>query len=135
VFVNPGRLPFQLPTAAYSSLEWHSLERERLFAPRWHFACVADELPRPGSFVTRELSGAPIILWNVDGEPRAFLNVCAHRHAMVTCAPSGCAAELRCQYHGWGYDGRGYATRIPDGPSFAPLHPKEHRLQPLRLEG
>lgn len=38
-----------------------------------------------------------------DGVVRAYLNVCAHRHAKLTSKPFGRARELVCQYHGWRY--------------------------------
>ena len=95
-------------------------------------ACGATraELAKNGDFVTRDLFGTPLLVRNDEGELRAFVNACAHRHARITSAPHGSAMRLRCQYHGWEYDGRGAVCKIPDrGESHAGvLGSREERI-------
>jgi phenylpropionate dioxygenase-like ring-hydroxylating dioxygenase large terminal subunit len=73
-----------------------------------------------------------VLLRNDGGELRAFVNACAHRHARVTGEPRGNAVRLRCQYHGWEYDGRGAVCKIPDAACFVPVKRGSERLTPLR---
>ena len=67
----------------------------------------ARDLARPGDFLTFDLLETPILLRNFDGELRAFLNVCPHRHSRLTDKPRGNAEKLRCQYHGWEFNADG----------------------------
>jgi phenylpropionate dioxygenase-like ring-hydroxylating dioxygenase large terminal subunit len=68
------------------------------------------------------------------GEVRAFINACAHRHARVTGTPRGNAVRLRCQVHGWEYDGRGAVCKIPDAACFVPVRRGSERLTALRAK-
>jgi phenylpropionate dioxygenase-like ring-hydroxylating dioxygenase large terminal subunit len=62
------------------------------------------------------------------------LNVCAHRHALLTHEARGNQRRLRCQYHGWEYDADGVACKIPDAACFVPLTKGDLRLQPIRVD-
>jgi choline monooxygenase len=134
MWVHKTRLPHLLPPEAYVSGEHHERELARVFLPAWHCVTTLDELPGEGDFVTRELLGRPIIVHNDRGEPRAFLNVCAHRHALLTHAPRGTMRRLRCQYHGWEYDSEGAACKVPDAACFVPIRKGQERLKALRTE-
>src|SRR5262245_9237414 len=103
MFVSDTHLPQVLPPDAYLSNEFLQLEMERLFLPGWHFLGLTSEIPKDGDYFTRELLGRPIIVWRSSGEVHAFLNVCAHRMALLTHKPCGHAEKLKCQYHGWEY--------------------------------
>jgi phenylpropionate dioxygenase-like ring-hydroxylating dioxygenase large terminal subunit len=71
--------------------------------------------------VTTEVLGEPVLVRNCDGEIRAFQNVCAHRHSLLTSQPRGTSPRIRCQYHGWEYDSDGRSLRVPDARSFVPI--------------
>ena len=130
--MNQTRLPHVLPPEAYRSNEQHAREQARIFGPGWHAVGALDEIPRDGDFFTREVQGKPLLVRNHEGSPRAFLNVCAHRHSLLTHAPRGSLPRLRCQYHGWEYDGDGAACKIPDAACFTPLRRGEERLRAYR---
>lgn len=64
----------------------------------------------------------PIVVRNFEGEICTFLNVCPHRHSLLTNLPSGRSQAFACQYHGWEFNKDGKTGRIPDAASFRPLH-------------
>ena len=133
MWTHATRLPHLLPPAAYHSREQHEREMARLLLPGWHPVATLADLPRHGDFITCELLGKPLIVRNERGQIRAFLNVCAHRHALLTHAPRGSTPRLRCQYHGWEYDGDGAACKIPDAACFVPVRRGSERLRAYRV--
>ena len=133
MFHSITRLPQLLPPAAYYSAQAHALDVAAL-RQTWQLVGTADQLAQPGDFLTADLLDTPIIVRNADGKLRAFLNVCAHRHCLLTSLPRGNAPRLRCQYHGWEYDHEGCAAKIPSPKNFPPLVKGELRLHELALE-
>jgi choline monooxygenase len=121
MFLSDTHLPHILAPDMYCSAPQYQREVERLFLPGWHCVGQISEFPREGDYKTLELLGRPILLWRHDGEMHAFLNVCPHRHSMLTGAACGTMQPLRCQYHGWEFDQTGNTRRIPDARSFKPL--------------
>jgi phenylpropionate dioxygenase-like ring-hydroxylating dioxygenase large terminal subunit len=103
--------------------------------PAWHYAATQDDLPRHGDFLTMELLGKPLLIRNIDGEICAFLNVCSHRHCVLTHQPRGHDPRFRCQYHGWEYTKDGKTARIPDAGCFRPFDRDNARLRKFRTAG
>jgi len=134
MWVQHGRLPHLLSTRAYHDPALHDREVSALFAGGWHCVATRAALRQPGDFVTFELLGEPVLVRNDGGTIRAFQNVCAHRHSILTCETRGHAPRLRCQVHGWEYDEEGRSLRIPDAKSFAPLTKGEFCLRRYRAE-
>ncbi len=132
MFVNQSRLRHILTPCQYYSAEQHQREMERLFVPGWHFVASVTDLPNPGDFRTQEFLGRPLLLRNVDGEICAYLNVCAHRHCMLTHQPQGNDPRFRCQYHGWEYEKTGRTGKIPDAQCFRPWDRENARLTRFR---
>jgi phenylpropionate dioxygenase-like ring-hydroxylating dioxygenase large terminal subunit len=92
-----------LPYAWYSDEEMLRRERERIFARCWQYAGRSEQVAEPGSFLTTDAGGVPLLVTrSSDGELRAFLNVCRHRGAILT---EGCGRRetIQCQYHAWTY--------------------------------
>jgi phenylpropionate dioxygenase-like ring-hydroxylating dioxygenase large terminal subunit len=129
MFVHETQLRHVLPPSAYYSSEQDRLERERLLLPGWHPVATLPELPREGDFMTGTLLGRPLLLRKMDGEVHAFLNVCAHRHCLLTSKPKGHDEHFRCQYHGWEYTKEGRTGKIPDAQSFRPFDRENARLK------
>ncbi len=127
-FLRPLLRPEQ-----YTSAAQHEMEVERLFQPGWHPVAVASQLAKPGSFRTLDLLGTPLLLRNVGGEVRAFLNVCPHRHSRLTHQESGQSERLKCQYHGWEFDGAGRTGRIPEAKTFRPWDRGNSCLKTFRV--
>jgi choline monooxygenase len=102
-----------LPFAWYSDEEQLRRERARIFARSWQYAGRSELVAEPGSFLTADAGGVPILVTrNGDGELRAFLNVCRHRGAVLM---DGCGrrATLQCQYHAWTYELDGSLRAAP----------------------
>lgn len=134
MWVHTGRLPHVLAPAAYFDPAQHAREHDALFARGWHCVTTRAAVARPGDFITCDLLGEPVLVRNCDGDVRAFQNVCAHRHALLTAEPRGSSPRLRCQYHGWEYDGDGRSLRVPDARSFVPLARGSECLVRFRAE-
>jgi len=132
MFIHETHLPQVLPPEAYTCPEQHRREMQNLLEPGWHFIATKAELAREGDYVTFNLLGRPLILWNTEGEIRTYLNVCAHRMCMLTHKQQGKMPLLKCQYHGWEYDSCGDTRRIPDAKSFKPLQKGQLGLKRYR---
>lgn len=120
MFTHQHHLIHLLRPEHYTSEEWYRRELRHLFHPAWHPLAVKSDLARPGSFLTLDLLETPILIRNFDGELRAFLNVCPHRHSKLTDKPRGCTEKLRCRYHGWEFNADGHTGKIPDAKAFRP---------------
>jgi choline monooxygenase len=134
MFVHKTRLEHLLTPAHYFSPQQHQLELERLFWPSWHVLATRADLPNDGDFITLELFGRPLLLRNFEGDIRAFVNVCAHRHCLLSHVPRGNDPRFRCQYHGWEYGKDGRPVRIPDARCFRPWDRENAQLKTLRTE-
>lgn len=95
-------------------------ELSDIFDKSWLYAGHASELRTPGDFVTRKIGGRPIILIKdaISGAPRAFLNACVHRGAVICPERKGNGARFVCPYHGWIYDASGALTGVPGRPAY-----------------
>lgn len=97
-----------LPKPLYVSDEIFALEQERIFAKGWLCAGRADEIAKPGDYMTFEHGAQPvIIIRGIDGDIYARANVCRHR-MMRLVEGRGNARKFTCPYHAWTYglDGR-----------------------------
>lgn len=78
------------------------------------------QLPKPGDFITHDLSGTPyLVVRRDDGGVDAFLNVCRHRGTRVEGAASGNKRAFSCPYHGWTYGKRGKLITLPHAYGFS----------------
>jgi nitrite reductase/ring-hydroxylating ferredoxin subunit len=78
------------------------------------------QLPEPGSFVTADAAGSPLLLVRQDdGSVRALANVCRHRGARVETEPAGRRKMFACPYHRWCYTRTGAIRSIPFDDGFA----------------
>lgn len=134
MFTNQHYLQHLLRPEHYTSEEQYRLELRHLFRPAWHPLCTVNDLAKPGDFRTFDLLETPILLRNFDGELRAFLNVCPHRHSRLTDKPKGNAERLRCQYHGWEYNADGHTGKIPDAKVFRPWDRENSCLKRFHLD-
>ncbi|HEX4145903.1 MAG TPA: aromatic ring-hydroxylating dioxygenase subunit alpha [Pirellulales bacterium] len=133
MFVHQTRLPHVLPPRLYVCPEQYARELEKLFRPAWHVVAGIEDLASDGDFLSLELLGVPLLVRNFGGELHAFLNVCTHRHCLLTHLPCGNQPKLVCQYHGWEYCADGSTTRIPDAGSFRPLPGGPERLRKFAI--
>src|SRR5262249_5218979 len=82
-----------------------------------------EELAHPGDSMALEICGEPIVVVHgLDGEIRAFSNVCRHRGMLIAHGKAN-GKRLVCPYHNWSYDTAGRlagAPRIPPRPRLSP---------------
>jgi phenylpropionate dioxygenase-like ring-hydroxylating dioxygenase large terminal subunit len=113
---NPAERGLIAP-AAYRDPALHAQELATLFARQWIFVGLLSELQglshRGVKVGAREL----LIQRDKHGVPRAFLNVCSHRHAQL-CKEGLHAGPVRCPYHGWVYSRDGVPVGIPQPKAF-----------------
>jgi choline monooxygenase len=104
-----------IPASWYFDPEIYQAECRAVFGQSWQVAGRADQVREPGSFVTTEIAGEPVlVVRDADGILRAFSNVCRHRAARVAHEPEGKVSRLRCRYHGWTYDLTGRLRGTPE---------------------
>src|SRR5579884_1234021 len=105
-----------IPAAWYFDADLAEAERRTVFGGTWQAVGRAEQVAAPGSFLTADVAGEPILVVRGDeSRLRAFFNVCRHRAAPLLTEPCGHASKLRCRYHGWTYD---LAGRLRGTPEF-----------------
>jgi len=123
-----------IPGRWYWDPEVAAAERRAVFGSTWQLVARADQLTAPGSFVTADVAGDPVVVVRGDdGVLRAFFNVCRHRAARVVTEPEGIASRLRCRYHGWTYDLAGRLRGTPEFDGVADFRREDHGLAPLAV--
>src|SRR6266568_7071662 len=79
-----------IPASWYTDAGVAQAERERVFARSWCVIGRAEQVAKPGSFLTTEVAGWPIlVVRDQESVLRAFLNVCRHRAAPLLTEPCG----------------------------------------------
>lgn len=121
-------LPHLLPPRAYVSPTGFETERTGILKSAWHLVATLDRLQSAGDFVTCTLLGEELQVRNFNGTLKAFSNVCAHRHCLISSRPSGNSATMRCQYHAWEYGEDGCTRRVPEAKTFAPINREQWKL-------
>jgi choline monooxygenase len=113
------RLPVDLASTlipdAYTSADFHALERDAIFARSWVPVCVTAELAEPGSYVVVDVAGRSLLVCrNRAGELRAHHNVCRHRGTRLVENERGRVERFfQCPYHAWAYDLDGACLGTP----------------------
>ena len=121
MFIHQSKLPHVLLPEHYSCESLLQREKAELFAPQWHLVGSLADLPNEGDFLTKEIMGTPILIRNSNQNIHGYLNVCPHRHSMLSHQPTGNCQTIKCQYHGWEFTESGKAAKIPDAKSFRPM--------------
>lgn len=102
-----------VPIANFTSKEHLARELEvfrRLPLP----AAMSSDLAEPGSFLTRDILGAPVLITRQkDGKVAVFRNMCRHRGGKVELEEKGKKPFFVCAYHGWSYDSTGALRGVP----------------------
>ena len=123
-----------MPAEFYTSSAVYELERSHIFARQWFFVCREEMLADPGAFRAFDTAGGPaIVIRGLDGELRAFANVCRHRGALLLQG-EGTVRRVVCPYHAWSYNTDGSMATCPDMQGVDGFDATENGLIPLRLE-
>ncbi len=131
-FQAKQRLPHRITPSAYCSPEVFSAEIQWMRKNSWQVVATTSQVKRPGDFITCDVLGLPVVIFNFDSELVALSNVCAHRHCLIRSEPQGHANELSCQYHGWCYGSDGLTRKIPSAKDFAPIARDSFQLPKYR---
>jgi len=125
------------------SPEFYELEREAIFMRAWLNVGRVEQVPRVGSYFTKnvEVANASIIVVrDADGAVRAFHNVCRHRgnRLMWNDFPGeeteGFCRQFVCKYHGWRYGLDGALTFIQQESEFFDVDKAMNGLAPVHCD-
>ena len=104
-----------IPSTWYTDERIFELEKQTVFSRSWQIVARQDQLTQPGSYVTTEVAGEPIVIVRGhDNAVRGFFNVCRHHAAAVMTDAAGQVNQMRCPYHGWTYSLEGELKGTPD---------------------
>ncbi|MBO0727756.1 MAG: aromatic ring-hydroxylating dioxygenase subunit alpha [Acidimicrobiaceae bacterium] len=124
------------PVEGYSSPSQLDLERRLIFNRYPMFVGLSSDLPDPGSWLTFDGTGTPILVTRDEqGRVRALLNMCQHRGVRVV--DGGCgdgARRFTCPFHGWVYDIEGHLVGIPGAEGFDEVRREDRGLIELPAE-
>lgn len=102
------------PADTYTCPDLARREWDSFFRGHPQVVGMSGDLPQPGSFITTEDVGIPILVTrDKDGVVRAFLNACRHRGPMVEQARRGQKSRFSCPFHAWTYDSAGALVGLP----------------------
>ena len=126
-----------------TSPEFYELEREAVFRRTWLNLGRVEQLPRVGSYFTKELdaAGASIIVVRSDKDTiRAFYNICRHRGNKLVWQDfpgeevSGNCRQFQCKYHAWRYNLDGELTFVQQEDEFFDLDKKDYGLASVECD-
>ncbi len=122
-----------IPSRYYLDRDILELEQRRIFGRTWQLVAHWSVLARAGDFVPVSVVDEPIVVCHgLDGQLRAFYNVCRHRAGQVALA-RGNRRALQCRYHGWTYDLDGALRTAPEMDQTVGFDPLDFSLQPVRV--
>lgn len=111
----------RVPKQRYLLPEVMQAEYRDLWPKVWQWACLADELVKPGAYKTYEIGDQSILLTrSADGVIHAFHNVCLHRGNRLRQG-GGTTRSITCPYHHWSWNHDGSLREIPELETFGDL--------------
>ena len=123
--------------------EYYELERRAIFERTWLNVGRVEELPRRGTYFTKELDAARtsiVVVRGMDDEIRAFHNICRHRGNKLVWTDypreetRGVCRNFTCKYHGWRYELNGELTFVQQEDEFFDLDKSDYPLAAVRCE-
>jgi nitrite reductase/ring-hydroxylating ferredoxin subunit len=126
-----------------TSPEFYELEREAIFKRAWLNVGRIEDLPRNGSYFTKEISVAKasvVVVRGMDDQIRAFHNICRHRGNKLVWnefpqeETNGFCRQFTCKYHGWRYSLDGSLTFVQQENEFFDLDKGAHGLVPVHCD-
>ena len=125
------------------SPEHHELECRAIFARTWLNVGRVEQLPRTGSYFTREIQAARtsvVVVRDAAGELHAFHNMCRHRGNKLVWQDypgeetAGSCRQFTCKYHGWRYGLDGELAFVQQEPEFFDLDRAAYGLVPVQVD-
>jgi choline monooxygenase len=124
-----------IPAPWYVDMRIAELESKTVFSKSWQMVGRADQVEKPGHFVTANVAGEPIVVVRGnDGALRGFFNVCRHHAAAVVTEPCGQASILHCPYHGWNYGLDGALKGMPEFEGVKNFDRQKNGLLPVKAD-
>ena len=124
-----------IPAPWYVDDRIAALERKTVFSRTWQVVGRADQVRKPGDYLTANVAGEPIVVVRgQDNQLGAFFNVCRHHAAAVMTEPCGHATILRCPYHGWSYGLDGALKGVPEFAGVQNFDPAKNGLVPVIVD-
>ena len=124
-----------IPGSWYTDARVAELEKRAVWGNTWQMVARADQLAVPGSYVTADVGGEPVVVVRgKDDVLRAFFNVCRHHAAAVCTKAEGRADNLRCPYHGWTYGLDGRFKSAPDVDGMKCFAAEDNSLVPIAVD-
>ncbi len=116
-------------------------EIERFFCRGWFHAGRADQIPKRGNYVLREIAGESLILVrdgagedSSGGDIHAFFNVCRHRGTRLCTAAEGTyPGTIQCPYHAWTFDLAGRLVGAPHMEGIPGFRKEDYPLRRARM--
>jgi phenylpropionate dioxygenase-like ring-hydroxylating dioxygenase large terminal subunit len=121
----------------------YELERDAIFRRTWLNVGRVEQLPRTGSYFTKEIDAARtsvVIVRDSEGEVRAYHNICRHRGNKLVWnnfpgeETSGVCRQFTCKYHGWRYALDGQCTFVQQEAEFFDLDKADYGLVPVQCD-
>jgi len=126
-----------------TSPEYYELEREAVFKQAWLHVGRVEQLPKKGSYFTKEIVVANtsiVVVRDMDGEVHAFHNICRHRGNKLVWddypgeETAGTCRQFACKYHAWRFDLDGSLSFIQQEDEFFGIDKSEWGLLPVHCE-
>ncbi|MET0150486.1 MAG: aromatic ring-hydroxylating dioxygenase subunit alpha, partial [Acidimicrobiales bacterium] len=126
-----------------TSPEHYELEQEAIFRKTWLNVGRVEQLPKNGSYFTKELDAANtsvVLVRDMEGEVRAFHNMCRHRGNKLVWNDypgeevSGTCRQFTCKYHGWRYGLEGQLTFVQQEGEFFDLDKDDFGLAGVNVD-
>ena len=125
----------QNPTAAYTDAAQAEREWNEWFRAMTQLVGMSRDLPEPGSFLTNNDYGTPILATrDNNGVFKAFVNSCRHRGAIVESDERGSKRRFTCPFHAWSYDSAGALVGLPKSEHFGEVDKECMGLRELPAE-
>ena len=119
------------------SPQFYELEREAIFRRTWLNVGRVEQLPKKGSYFTKELAVCDtsiVVVRGSDDEIRAFHNICRHRGNKLVwkddpnAEVQGTCRNFTCKYHAWQYALDGELTFVQQEQEFFDLDKADYPL-------
>lgn len=94
----------RVPASAYVDPDRFARELQFIFRRLPLVVALSCELAGVGSYRALDVAGVPVlVVRGVDGQVKAFVNMCSHRGAQLVEEGIGRVRRFSCPYHAWTY--------------------------------
>ncbi len=129
--INAGGI-LKTPADTYISEERFEMEWSDFFLNHPQILGLSGDLPKPGTYVTTEDFGVPILaVRDEEGVFKAYANVCSHRGVTVESGSRGEKSKFSCPFHGWTFNNNGELVGYPKKDQFGEIDKDCYGLKQL----